>query len=150
MRSICPRVWRCCHRMKMMEAPNELRPRHQGQISLDKHVKWSDSAMYRTISKLTYYFLMKCQHQNLQVQVPTFESDANGVLNTEHLAGYFSDRFWWVGDWIGWQKAVGLHGVTCRNSVKVLGDLIRFGRFLGMGKASKCWHPTRILIKWRS
>lgn len=71
----------------MMEAPNELRPRHQGQISLDKHVKWSDSAMYRTISKLTYYFLMKCQHQNLQVQVPTFESDANGVLNTEHLLG---------------------------------------------------------------
>ena len=30
---------------------------------------------------------MKCQHQNLQVQVPTFESDANGVLNTEHLLG---------------------------------------------------------------
>ena len=44
--------------------------------------------MYRTISNLICQSsFTKFQHQNLQVQVPTFEPDANGVLNTEHLLG---------------------------------------------------------------
>ena len=49
------------------------------------------------------------------------------------LAGYFSDRFWWVGDWIGGRRP----SVFTGSLAEILWNswVIWFGRFLGMGKA---------------